>query len=296
MVSGTAWALDWPTRRSLVPDLVGKARVVDALMLESGLQSITRLCGPLLAGSVLQAFGAIGALLLLAAMAMTALVILSGLRTDSRSPSPPRDLLSAWRRTREGLRYVVGHHTLLGVMLITVAMNAWAFPFQSLLPVFARDVLGQGPLGLGLLGSAHGLGALLGMPLVYWGRKRWSNPHIFGWGSALSCVGLIAFSLSDSFLLSLGILVCTGFGQAGFSIMQSSIILVESEDDMRTRAMSTLVLAIGAGPVGRLQSGAMAAAWGAPLATGAMAFTAGVATVAVMLFLSGFARARLRRE
>ena len=71
--------------------------------------------------------------------------------------------------------------------------------------------------------------------------------------------------------------------------MQSSITLVEAEDDMRARAMSIVVLAIGMGPFGRLQSGAMAAAWGAPLATAAMALGAGVATLAITLFLSGFA-------
>ena len=289
LANGSAWALDWPTRRSLVPDLVGKSRIVDALTLESGLQSVTRLFGPLLAGLVVHLAGILGGLLILATTALMALLILVGMKTDSRAPESPKGVRASLRRTRDGLRYVYGQRRIFGVILITVAMNVWAFPFQSLLPVFARDVLSQGPLGLGLLGSAHGLGALLGMPIVHWGRRRWSNPRIFGWGSVFACIGLIAFALSDSFLLSLTILVFAGLGQAGFSIMQSSITLVEADDDMRARAMSIVVLAIGMGPFGRLQSGAMAAAWGAPMATAAMALGAGVATLAVMLFLRGFA-------
>ncbi len=292
LANGSAWALDWPVRRSLVPDLVGKSRIVEALTLESGLQSVTRLFGPLLAGLCVHVLGILGGLLILANTALMALLILVGMETNSRSPDPAKGVRSSLRRTREGLRYVYGHRRIFGVILITVAMNAWAFPFQSLLPVFARDVLSQGPLGLGLLGSAHGLGALVGMPIVHWGRKRWSHPRIFGWASVFACLGLVAFALSESFYLSLAILVFAGVGQAGFSIMQSSITLVEADDDMRARSMSIVVLAIGMGPFGRLHAAVMAAAWGAPLATAVMALGAGVATLAVILFLRGFASSK----
>jgi hypothetical protein len=72
--------------------------------------------------------------------------------------------------------------------------------------------------------------------------------------------------------------------------MQSSIILIESSDEMRGRAMGALVLAIGIGPFGRLQSGAMAEAWGAPVAVGVMATMAGMATLLVSIALGGFVR------
>ena len=113
---------------------------------------------------------------------------------------------------------------------------------------------------------------------------------IFTVGSALSCLGLVAFSLSTTFTLSVGLLFLSGIGQAAFSIMQSAIILVQATDDMRGRVMGTLVLAIGGGPLGRLQSGAMAGVWGAPLAVGAMSALAGLATLGVGLFLKGFIR------
>ena len=70
--------------------------------------------------------------------------------------------------------------------------------------------------------------------------------------------------------------------------MQSSIILVESSDEMRSRAMSTLVVAIGVGPFGRLQSGAIAEAWGAQGAVGVMALLAGLGTVGTAVLVRGF--------
>ena len=85
---GASWALDWPTRRSMVPDLVGKARTVDAMVLENVIQGFTRIAGPLAAGYVTAAYGSLGALLVLVGLGTLALVLLSGLKTDSRAPSP----------------------------------------------------------------------------------------------------------------------------------------------------------------------------------------------------------------
>lgn len=288
LVNGSAWALDWPTRRALVPDLVGRLRVVDAMVLENVLQGLTRLTGPLAAGAAMERLGVGGALTALVALGVAAVAILAGMRTSSRSPAPRGGLRAAWRRSREGLTYVRGRPAILGTLAITLIMNALAFPFQALLPVLARDVLGQGPFGFGLLASASGVGALIGLLLVNWGRRSRSNEWLYSGGSVLACLGLVALSLTESFPLALAALAVSGIGQAGFSIMQSAIILVESSDDMRSRAMGALVLAIGAGPLGRLQGGAMAAAWGASVAVGWMAAAGAVATVAVALGLRGF--------
>jgi predicted MFS family arabinose efflux permease len=292
LVNGAAWALDWPTRRALVPDLVGRDRVVDGMWLESAIQGLTRLTGPLVAGATMERLGTGGALVVLVALSAGGALLLAGLRTDSRSPEPPKGITAAARRLREGLSYVRRQPAILGTLIITVIMNAWAFPFQALLPVIARDVLGQGPLGLGLLGAANGAGAVAGLALVNRARRRHSNEGIFAGGSLLACVGLVGLSLSTSMPLSMAALIVAGLGQAGFSIMQSSIILVEATDDMRSRAMGALVLAIGSGPLGRVQGGAMAAAWGAPIAVGSMAASAMLAIVAVGWGVHGFVRAR----
>ncbi|MED5414154.1 MAG: MFS transporter [Candidatus Latescibacterota bacterium] len=290
LANGAAWALDWPTRRALLPDLVGRDHVVDAMVLENVLQSLTRLSGPLLAGLAMQHLGAGGALWILCLIGGTGLLVLLGLRTDSHSPEQTAGIRDALARTREGLRYVRGNSAILGTLIITVIMNAWAFPFQALLPVFARDVLGQGPFGLGLLGAANGAGAMVGLLLVNLSRRSFGHPVIFSTGSILACVGLVAFSLSSSMTLSLAALAIAGVGQAGFSIMQSSIILVEATDQMRSRAMGALVIAIGVGPLGRVQAGAMAAAWSAPVAVFCMAASGALATLAVVLLLLGFVR------
>ena len=290
LVLGAVWALDWPTRRSMVPDLVGKARTVDAMVLENVIQGVTRVGGPLAAGYVTAAYGSLGALLVLVGLGALGLLLLLGLRTDSRAPV--RGTWTSGWAGRQGWASLKGSAPMFGVFLVTVLMNIWTFPYMNLLPVFARDVFGLGPQAMGWLGAASGAGTIVGLAAVQLGRRNLSNEWVFVGGSLLSCLGIAAFAFSGTFGLALAMLFCSGLGQAGFSIMQSSIILVESSDEMRSRAMSTLVVAIGVGPFGRLQSGALAETWGAQGAVGIMAALGGLGIAATALLLRGFAGRR----
>ena len=290
-VSGTAWGLDWPSRRAFIPDLVGKSRVVDGMLLDNGMMSLARITGPLLGGSVLALLGTGGALVILAAMASGSVILLLGIESEARSPEPPRGFSRSLARVAEGLRYVRGQPVIYGILVVTLIMNVWAFPFQSLLPVFARDVLARGPVGLGLLAAAAGVGSFLGLVCVTRVRREHRNAWIFVVGSLICCLGLLGFAACDSFALAAAMLTLAGFGQAGFGTMQSTILLVESPDHMRSRVMGTLVCAIGMGPFGRIQAGSLATVWGAPAAVASMAGFALVATLVAVASLRGFVRA-----
>ncbi|MEM7033459.1 MAG: MFS transporter [Chloroflexota bacterium] len=282
---GSAWSLDWPARRSFVPDLVGKERTVDALLLENFAQNVARISGPFAGGVLIASFGAKGAFTALAVLSLIPLVIISGVSRPVVRQKTKAIQQSAWANIVEGLRYVRKSPPILGSLLITVIMNLLIFPYVTLLPVFARDVLGQGPTGLGILGSAAGIGAFVGLVIIGQIRNKFSLGWIFVVGSTLQAAALVTFSLSAIYELSFALLLLTGIGQACFGIMQSSIILLASSDEMRSRAMGTLVLAIGAGPFGQLEIGMLAEAVGAPLAVRLHASLAVVLVIVVSIFL-----------
>src|SRR5439155_11010704 len=102
-----------------------------------------------------------------------------------------------------GLREVRSQPVIRTVLIITIIMNSLMFPYQQMLPVFARDVLRVGPELLGLLVAADGVGALTGALLV--GSLRGTDPHgqVFAGGSLLAATLVIVFALSPWFLLSL---------------------------------------------------------------------------------------------
>ena len=287
---GTAWSFDWPARRSYLPDLVGKARTVDAMLLESATSIISRIAGPFLGGRLVHDLGPAGTYVVLAALSGLALVVLFRLtRMPSTTvPTPGNPFRAVW----DGLKYVRHNEPIFGSFLITIFMNYLTFSYMTVLPVFARDILGQGPVGLGYLGMGNGIGATIGMVLLNYVRGRMPNGLIFGAGATLQSLALFAFSHSTVFELSLCLLICSGIGQAAFGVMQSSIVLTNASDEMRSRAMGSIVLGIGAGPPGRLQIGALAENFGAPFALGSHTFLCAILCLTTTWLLQEFRRTR----
>ena len=265
-VVGACWALDWPARRALMPDLVGKERTLDAMLLENLSQNVARILGPALAGVLIAIYGALGCFISMALISLTTLLVLHTLSQQPIPRNSMRPQLSPWTVIGETLRYARHHQAIFGVLLVTAVMNLFVFPYMTLLSVFARDVLYQGPVGLGFLGTGSGIGAFLGLYLIIKLRGRFSQGWIFVVGTSFMSLTLIAFSLSTLFSLSWSMLFLMGVGQACFGSMQSSIILLAASDEMRSRAIGSLVLAISADPLGKLQTGLLSDLVGVPQA------------------------------
>lgn len=286
---GIGWAQDWPARRSLLPDLVGRSRIVDGMMVENFAANATRVLGPFTGGVLIAALGVFGCFLVILGVHCLGFFFL--MRLSPRPQARRAGAASPWANVIEGLRYVRGNQPILGVLLITVLMNALMFPYQTLLPVFARDILKQGPVGLGVLGASNGVGSFCGILLVNWLKRFRHSGVVFAGGSLFQSAVMIAFAASRSFPLSVALLIASGVGQAAFGVMQSSIVLMSSNDEMRDRALGALVVAIGGGPLGRLQIGALSAAWGVPMAVGVSCTVSVLSIAGVTAMLPGF-RAR----
>jgi MFS family permease len=261
---GASWGVDWPSRRALSADLVGPGMVLPAVLLDNVTQNVSRIAGPLLGGYLLATVGGPGAFVALALCFLLASTVLVPLR-----PVPQTRVAtgaSVWRDLAAGLAYVRRDPAMWGVLAITVAMNTMLFPYQQLLSIFAEQVLFVGPIGLGYLGAANGVGAFLGLLVLPLLRgRRWQGRAFVG-GSCLGCLALLLFATSTWFPLALAFLLITGLGTSAFATMQSTIMLSRAEPAMRGRAMGLVALAIGSAPLGALEIGALVEWLGAPAA------------------------------
>jgi predicted MFS family arabinose efflux permease len=188
----------------------------------------------------------------------------------------------------ESLRYIVRNQTILGVLLVSSTMNFLFFPHMTLLPVFARDILGQGSVGLGVLSAGYGVGAFAGLALLHRLRRSLKSNWIFLMGSIYQATVMIPFALSAHFPLSVIMLTLDGLGQSSFAVLQSSVVLESANDEYRARTMGVLNLSIGVGAIGRMQMGAVASALGAPTALAISCGLAVLSMAAIATALPGF--------
>jgi MFS family permease len=283
---GVQWAVDWPTRRALIPDLVGRELTFNAVALEAVSMNLTRIVGPLLAGVLVAYWSPAGAFACMALLYVMEIALLKLMPLTARS----RQLASGpmLRYLRDGFATLRCSQPIVGVLLISVFMNIMVFPYMQLLPIFARDVLHSDAVGLGALSAAAGFGSVLGASAIAGSRRVPHSGMLFWVGSCVMCASLVGFAVSSSFGLALVLLAISGLGQAAFASLQTTIVLSNAADQLRGRAMGALTLAIGSTPLGSLEIGAAGVALGAPLAVSVNAGLCAVLVALVALRLPKF--------
>lgn len=251
---GVGGVLDMTSRRALVFDLVGAARVTNAMALEAMSQTGGTMLGTLLGGAITNVVGIGYAFLLIALAYAAAWLALLGLPRQVRAAAP-RVRASLRRDVAAGLAYVRREPAIIGILGVTVLMNLCYFTYLPLVPVFAQR-LGVNAFWAGLLAGAAGCGALLGSALVAAfvpGRAGRGSTYVAGAGLAMA--GLLVFAFAPWYPLAWAALAVAGLGQAGFASLQGALILLTAQADMRGRAMGVLSMAIGVLPFGMVLLG-----------------------------------------
>lgn len=293
LVSGVAWALENPTRRSIMLDLHGRAGLANAMALEAAAMNASRMAGPALAGLLIALIDVKGGYIVASAFAIISVVSVWWLKLDlpSRAPAVKQSVMS---NLAQGIAYVRSDQAILGVIAITVIMNLFLYPYLQIMPVIARDVLHVGPGHMGAMQAMDGLGALVGAVLIASaasGIRR--HGLVFIGGAAISMVMLLAFSFAKSFGVSLPLLLILGLGTSGFSAMQATIVILVAREELRGRVLGVVSLAIGTGPLGALLIGGIADATSPTFAIRLNAIIAIALTALVWVFMR---RMRQRTE
>jgi MFS family permease len=269
VLTGIAWAFVDPIRQSLVPVLVPKPDLMNAVALNSAAFNMTKVVGPSAGGLLIVAFGAAGNFFVQAA-AYAAVVFIVYRMVVPATPGEARRT-SPLANLKEGLNYVWSNPIVFALMTAALVPRVFAMPFQTLMPVFQKDVLHVGPEGLGMLLAAPGLGALLAGLALATLSSRIKRQGVFMLVS-LVVLGflMIVFSWTTSFPLSLLTLVCQGVFQIFYMATTHTMIQLIVPDHLRGRVMSIYALDRGLMPVGSLFAGVCAHYVGAPMTVSLM--------------------------
>ncbi len=205
---------------------------------------------------IIAAVGMANCFFLNAASFLAVLLALILMRLSSAPPAPWKPFLHAWK---ELLDYLLGRRELRLVLLLMTAVAVLAMPYYVLLPILARDVLGVGPRGFGLLMAVSGLGAFLGgLTLARRLQRRPPMPSFLG-GLGMLLAGLMGLGLCRNYYAALVFMFLAGFGMVTLLSTGNSLLQLNVPDELRGRLMSLFgLIVMGFAPVGSMIYGVVA--------------------------------------
>jgi MFS family permease len=263
--AGIVMAFQNPARQSLIPELVDKRHLINAIGLNSMAFNSSRTVAPAVAGVLIASVGVGNSYLVQALIYAFSTVWTIQMRLPAHIQAQthaPRteSFLSA---TADGFRYIAHDRIIRSVMLIALVPAFFGQPYASMMPVFARDLLQVGPQGQGMMFTATGMGALvsaLSMATIPNFRRRGLVALV---GAVAFGTALVGFAASRLFPLSLGLLAIIGACNVSYGAIANTIVQSYTPTEYRGRVMGIYFLNPGLVSLGSLLAGTLASVIGA---------------------------------
>jgi MFS family permease len=255
-VYGTIMSFVFPTRTAIVPSLVERVDLANAVALNAAGQNATRVVGPSLAGVLIATVDISGTFAIAAAMQVFALYATLQLPRD-RSKAQAR-VQSGWESLTLGLRIVARDPFLTALVIIALIPTIFIMPYLNLMPVIARDVLELGSTGLGILLASTGLGTVAGALAIAQSPRLRAMPG----AQVLTAIGfaimVLLFALTSNVPLAVVLLFVAGCMSAAFLAINQTSMQLYVDDEVRGRVLSIYLLTWGMLPFGQLGLGVLA--------------------------------------
>ena len=281
-------SFDAPARQSLIPALVPREHLPNAISLNTIMFEIASVAGPALGGLVIGGPGIGWAYALNAVSFLFVIGALIAMRDLPSRSSGERGEVSL-KAALDGLRFVFRAPLIRSTMLLDFFATFFASA-TALLPIFAQDILRVGARGYGLLSAAPAIGAMLtSAALVPMLDRIERRGAVMLWAVAGYGVATVVFGLSHAFWLTFACLALTGVTDTVSMVIRNIIRQLNTPDAMRGRMTSVNMIFFMGGPqLGELEAGMVAQGWGAVVSVvsgglGCLAATAWVAARTPML-------------
>jgi MFS family permease len=265
-LAGSAQAFGMPAFQAVVSTIVERPAIGNAIALNSAQFNLGRILGPAVAGIAIAAGGLAVAFWANAASFVVVAVVVALLPI----PSPAalvRVEASLWANLVDGIDYLRREPVIRALVLLAAVPALFVLNYLVLMPVYARDVLGIGAAGLGILTAGVGVGALSGALSVAVLRPSGGSGGVLLLGLTLSSTALIVFAVSRWLPLSLVALAVLGGAQVAYYATTNTLIQILVPARLRGRVMSLYILtSLGVVPIGNLLAGLVAQEFGPTVA------------------------------
>ena len=265
VIQGCINAFDTPARQSFVIEMVeDKNDIGNAVALNSSMFNGARLVGPSIAGVLIASLGE-GACFLINGISYIFVVIsllLMKVKPQEKKKTKDTNIIKEFK---EGFTYTFGFPPIRSIIILLTLISLMGMPFSVLMPIFAKDIFHGGSHIFGFLMGASGVGALIGAAYLASRKSVVGLEKIIPLAAVVFGLGLVSFSLSSSFPLSIILMIITGVGMMMQTACSNTILQTISDNDKRGRVMSFYTMAfMGTAPIGSFLAGSMASMIGAP--------------------------------
>jgi len=269
-LSGCVRAIDNPTRQAILPQVIPREDMVNAVALANTVWQLSHLVGPAIAGMLIYMYGVgstfyVGCFGFLVAVTLVFLIHVN--------PAPPLSSKRGFlREMLEGLNFIRSNEIIYSLIALSVFNGIFGMSYVTLMPVFARDILEVGSQGYGFLQTSGGAGSVVGALTVAYlahsGKKGWQTII----GALAFGMLLIGFAFSTWYPLSLGLLFLVGWASDLYLTTIGSVLQLHLPDQLRGRVMAIYGLTWSLMPLGGVIAGAIAEFAGAPVAVAICGF------------------------
>src|SRR5712672_2664294 len=246
---GIVNAFDVPIRQAFLVQMVGKEDLPNAIALNSSIFNGARVVGPAIAGFAIAWIGEGWCFFLNGVSFLAVILALLAMRLPPVARKPSTD--SPLQSLLQGFRFAMSDLPIRSALLLLSWLSLLGLQYSVFLPIFANEILHGGPRGLGLLMSSAGVGAVLGA-LHFAARTEFTGLARWIAGTATTCgIGLMIFSQSRVFWLSMVVLFVVGFSVTVQMAATNTIIQSRVPDELRGRIMAVYAtMFMGVQPVG----------------------------------------------
>ena len=257
-------AVDMPSSRTLVYDVVaGKGDLLSATSLNTIARNLGFIVGPMVVGLLIGNIGVDAALFFLVGVYLLAFLAMYGVKASSQHADGTKSLGASdvLKEMREGFAYIRRTPRVAWVVAMAFTLPL-AGVFFGMMPVYAKDVLGVGPQGLGMMMAAFGIGAVISAAMMSaYGDIRRKGLAIASTG-VIFALGMVVMAVSDSFHLTLAAVFLAGMSGGFWMTMTNTMVQLVVSDEMRGRVVSIFMVGVQMMSLGWLIGGVMATVFG----------------------------------
>ncbi|MBI4312792.1 MAG: MFS transporter [Chloroflexi bacterium] len=292
ILSGLGWSITNPLRNVMVPNVVPRHALMNAVALNSAAFNLTRIAGPAVGGILIAAFGPATNFFIQAISYFMVSVLVWFIRSPMKAQPAAGGNGGGhggsqgnrmFKDLAEGIRYVAHEPTTLALIIVGLIPSIFMMPFtQSMMPVFTKDVLHVDSRGLGLIMASAGAGAFIGTMAVASLSQIKRKGLLLIAAASIAAVTLMVYSQVTWIVIAVPVIAIQGGFQMVYNTTNNTVLQIITPDEYRGRVMSLYMLDHGFTPAGAFLAGALAQAFGAPTAF----LFGGIVTLVLVLLLA----------